>query len=32
MKVVAEDLRLLGQDAVFIVVYFPMIRSQCLHM
>jgi len=32
MMVVAEDLRLLGQDAVFVGVYFPMIRSQFLHI
>ena len=32
MVVVAEDLRLLGQDTVFAGVYFPMIQSQCLHI
>jgi hypothetical protein len=32
MMVVAEDLSFLGQDAVFIGVYFPTIRSQFLHI
>jgi len=32
MIVAAEHLRLLGQDAVFVGVHFPVIWSQCLHI
>jgi hypothetical protein len=32
MMVVAEDLRLLGHEGMFIRVYFPVIQSQVLHI